>query len=173
MIQVNIKDRLTKEQTNSAKFETLELANAWIDCEEYQERPWGRYLAERECPKTFEHNPLLVIEEFENEISPLTVETLYQRDAEGNLILDEQGLAIPTGETIDHPAVFETWVRLHPEYEIETLDITAEYEAELTAIEERRLEIQQIKLAIQLIKDSDKPAWEKKLLIRLVKELRD
>jgi len=134
MIQVTIKDRVTQEITNGAKFETLELAQAWIANEEAKQRPWGRYLPAREIPATEVYNPLLKIEEFEKEIKAAYTETLYQKDEEGNLILDQDGNAIPTGETVEHLAVFETWVRLYPEYEIEILDITEAYEAEQARI---------------------------------------
>ena len=68
--------------------------------------------------------------------------------------------------------------------ESEALDLLAQCEAKAIIVtqardleEEKQLarknEIIQIKNAIQEIKDSDKPAWEKKLLIRLAKDLRD
>lgn len=52
-------------------------------------------------------------------------------------------------------------------------DISDEVQAKLQEEQERVNEIRQIKQAINLIKSSDKPAWEKKLLIRLTKELKE
>ena len=39
--------------------------------------------------------------------------------------------------------------------------------------QERRNETLEIKEMIQTVKDSDKPAWEKKILVRLIKDMRD
>lgn len=50
-------------------------------------------------------------------------------------------------------------------------DITQEIEDMLAEKEARKVEIEQIKLAISLIDGSSKPAWEKKLLKRLIEEL--
>lgn len=57
--------------------------------------------------------------------------------------------------------------------QITITDLTEQYEQEQAAIEARKLEISQIKQAINLIDSSDKPLWEKKLLKRLVKELKE
>ena len=67
----------------------------------------------------------------------------------------------------------ETWVDLKKSYVVTITDITAEVEAEEAAVAARKAEIQQLKAAINLINESDKPAWEKKLLKRLVLELKD
>lgn len=134
MLKVKILNRITKECKNKLDFETLEEAQAWIAENEKTSPCWGRYLPAREIPATESYNSLLKIEEFEKEIQAAYTETLYQRDEEGNLVLDQDGNAIPTGETVAHEAVFETWVRLHPEYEIEILDITEAYEAEQARI---------------------------------------
>jgi len=56
--------------------------------------------------------------------------------------------------------------------EAKDIEIEAEKIAVKTENQERRGNISQVKDSIQQIKDSDKPAWEKKILIRLVKELR-
>ena len=52
-------------------------------------------------------------------------------------------------------------------------DITDIIEAERIEKENRLAEIEQIKKAINLIDASDKPVWEKRLLKRLVKELKN
>lgn len=68
----------------------------------------------------------------------------------------------------------DVYCRLRPEYVITPVDITAEHEAELLAIEERKTDIEQAKLAISLINnDSDLKPYLKKVLIRLIKELRE
>lgn len=59
------------------------------------------------------------------------------------------------------------------DYEIVETDLTQEYEAKEQARESRKQEIRQIKQAINLIDNSDKPNWEKKLLKRLIRELRE
>ena len=101
------------------------------------------------------------------------VETVYQVDGEGNLVLDDNEQPIPTGETINRPAVFQTWVNLHPEYDYEITDQTALVEAEEAAKAARKADRQKIKGFIQNIKDSDLPNWHKKILKTLVRELRD
>ena len=57
--------------------------------------------------------------------------------------------------------------------ETEYAKMQSEQTAEQAEKDERTTDIQQIKTAINLIKDSDLPAWHKKLLIRLVKELKE
>jgi len=57
--------------------------------------------------------------------------------------------------------------------EITITDLTSQHEAEQAAKEARKTEISQIKQAIDLIDSSDKPVWEKKLLKRLVLELKE
>ena len=58
------------------------------------------------------------------------------------------------------------------DYVMTITDLTAEYEAAQAAKEARETEIDQIKQAIGLVDASSKPAWEKKLLKRLILELR-
>ena len=66
-----------------------------------------------------------------------------------------------------------TWVKLKADYEITITDITSQYETEQADKESRKLEIRQIKQAISLIEASGKPVWEKKLIKRLVLELKE
>ena len=61
---------------------------------------------------------------------------------------------------------------LMQQLEAEKLVYAAEVSAEGVLKAERINEIAQIKAAIQLIKDSGKPAWEKKILLRFVKDLK-
>lgn len=58
-------------------------------------------------------------------------------------------------------------------FSVKIKDHTAEHAAEEAEKKARKDEIAQIKKMIKNINDSDKPAWEKKLLKRLVKELKD
>lgn len=58
------------------------------------------------------------------------------------------------------------------EYTITETDITAEVQAKKDAKAARKTEIQQIKAAINVIDNSDLPNWHKKILKRLVKELK-
>jgi hypothetical protein len=128
MIQVNIKDRITKEITNSGKFETLQLSTEWVVKHEGKSHPWGKYLPAREIPATEAYNSLLKDYEYEKEVIAAYIDYEYQKDEEGNLVLVNGEPVILSQTQI--PAVTETWIMLLPEYEIETLDITAEYEAQ-------------------------------------------
>jgi len=65
------------------------------------------------------------------------------------------------------------WVKLKADYEISITDITLQHEAKKAAKQARKLEIRQIRQAINLIDASNKPAWEKKILKRLVLELKE
>ena len=52
-------------------------------------------------------------------------------------------------------------------------DITEQINEEKSVKEQRKLEIKQVKAMIQNINNSNKPAWEKKLLKRLIKEIKE
>lgn len=64
-------------------------------------------------------------------------------------------------------------VILKADYVVSIEDVTAEYQAEIDAKEERKTEIHQMKQAMNVIDESDLPNWHKKILKRLIKELRD
>lgn len=142
MYKTIIKDRLTSEETNQGTFETLEKSNEWISkhtIKGINGNAWGRYFGERTYPKKglnyeneVEFNDLLLKEnsDYVKEITPSYTQALLEKDEEGNYILDEEGTPIPTGEVIEHEAVTQTWVNLHPEYIYEISDITEEYESE-------------------------------------------
>jgi len=125
MKKVTIKNRLTDEVTWITTFETEGLTNAWIAFQEGKEKPFGYDFGARQLPKKglgydneVDYEDDLVEDEFQKTILEAWTESVV--DEEGN----------PTGETIEHDAVIETWVNLLPEYEIEITDITVEYEAE-------------------------------------------
>ena len=48
---VEIKDKLTQELTNLAKFETEAEALQWVSLQESKQKPFGRYLGERTIDK--------------------------------------------------------------------------------------------------------------------------
>jgi len=58
-------------------------------------------------------------------------------------------------------------------FEVIVTDITEEENAKKQAKLEEKQELQEIKEMVETIRKSDKPNWEKKLLIRLIKELGD
>lgn len=59
------------------------------------------------------------------------------------------------------------------DFSVNVVDETEKVNAEKAEKEERKNEIKEIKKAINLINDSDLPRWHKKLLKRLIKELRE
>lgn len=62
----------------------------------------------------------------------------------------------------------------HPtNYSISVEDISAQLAEKEAAKQARKDELNEIRLMLGTIKDSDLPAWHKKLLKRLVKELKD
>ena len=134
MKKVTIKNRLTDEVTWITTFETEELANAWIAFQEGKKKPFGYNFGAREVPKKglgydkeVDYEDALVDSEFQKTILEAWTENVV--DEEGN----------PTGETIEHDAIVETWVNLFPEYEIVTTDITEEWEVEQDEIEKINL----------------------------------
>jgi len=125
MFKIEIKNRVTNEITNKATFETGELANAWIAMQEAKGdfgNAFGKYYGARDLPKKglgypeeVDYNISLVESEFQKTISEAWTEN----------IVDENGEL--TGNTIEHPAVIQTWVHLFPEYTSTIIDITTEY----------------------------------------------
>ena len=59
------------------------------------------------------------------------------------------------------------------DFSVNLVDETEKINAEKAEKEERKNEIKQLKKDIRLINDSDLPQWHKKLLKRLIKELKE
>ena len=123
----------------------------------------------------FDFNDALLIpdSEYQNEITPAYQEALYEVDANGEIILDDNGIATPTGEVINHPAVMQTWVNIHPEYDYTIEDVTEEYEIKQAEKAARKAERKVVRQFRSDINASDLPNWHKRLLKVLIKELRD
>lgn len=74
---------------------------------------------------------------------------------------------------IDKHKALKTFGNSESDYIITITDLTAQYEQAQIDADARKTDIAQIRAAIALIDQSSKPAWEKKLLKRLVLELKE
>lgn len=141
----------------SARFQTIENMNSWIaKQEEKASRGIGWGFGPRTIRKEDEHHVELVLGEYEKEIEAERERLIYEVDGNGDIIMEEYTYVdfdgeeqvgqrpIPTGEVETIPAVFETWVNLRKEYDIEILDIEAQVIAEEDA-----------KGALKLLADTD------------------
>ena len=131
MKQVTIINTITKEQTHSAHFDDYTKMQIWVlDC--VKKDCLGKKA--RTCPKSDEYDAALVINEYEQVIEEAYEQALYQTDANGEHVLDDAGEVIPVtysdGEPVFEtiPAITETYVNLKREYEIDVVDVTAEFD---------------------------------------------
>ncbi len=138
MFKVIVTNKVDSE-VKIAPFEDMDGANLWIENRLSKNRPWG-YYGPRTFPKKglgyeneFDFNDALLIadSDYQYELTPEYDETMYEVDGEGEYVLDGEGNPIPTGEITNHPAVMQTWVNLHPEYEYTIEDITTEHNAQV------------------------------------------
>jgi hypothetical protein len=150
-------------------FYSYETMNAWIAKQETKcstGKSWGwreRRMHEADCPTNLVS---LIVE-----VYPVLIAEAYVRDTG---MLDENG--DPIFENVE--AVYQSWVRLKPEYEITITDATTEHDAELAAIEARRGEIAQLKQAYNIIDgwtslNDINLSFLKKFFKRILKEMRD
>lgn len=181
-VKVITRDRITQEVFREPSFDSIEEANDWIEVHRtrgLKGKAHGRYRGPVDLPKKANYNALLIDSEYEKEISPAWSEQIYNKDHDGNFVLDDNGEKVPVLDgagqplIINHPAEKEMWVKLLPEYEVEIVDITAEVEAREAARLARLEELTEIRGMIDDINNSDLKPWLKKLLKRLVRELKD
>lgn len=97
-------------------------------------------------------------------------------------VINEYEVAAPLpdgwveGDELPAPIIMQDKVTeyRHPKtYKVKTTDISVEMQAEKDAKEADRLERIEVKASIQDVNDSDLPGWHKKILRKLIRDMKD
>jgi hypothetical protein len=200
MYKVKIKNKKNDKITNSSIFKTIDKYNAWIDKHKLKGvngNAWGLYYGFREMAKrdVNQDDLFLIYEEYEKVIEDAYDRPVYETYEDGNIAMEDYTYPDANGNILtskrpkqkikngspvfEHvEAIYQTWVKLSSQYEIEVIDITAEHDAAITEKEARGEEIRQLKRANNIINnwnslDDINLPFLKKFFKRILKEMKD